>query len=391
MAVVCSILVLINSAFAQGTAFTYQGRLNDGVNPASGVYDVRFALFDNVSAGSQIGPTRTNLSLAVSNGLFIVTLDFTNGAFPGADRWLEMGVRSNGVAVFTALTPRQRITPAPYAITASNLTGVVPFGQITGTLPTAQLSGTYGSALTLNNAANSFTGNGSSLSNLNAANLSSGTLSDARLSANVALRAGGNTFSGNQIVTSGNVGIGTNAPGTSLEVNGGIRARGGPPGGFGNNNNGYAFNGNNGDTDSGMFSSADGQLEFYVNATERMRIDQFGRVGIGTNAPSADVHVSTGGDNTSPQAWINQENVSDYARLRFTLGGDVNNRWDFGARSNVFVLYSGQFDAEMLHLDSNGLQSSKPINAANGLIIETRTNNPPSPVTGQIWLRTDLP
>ncbi len=31
-----------------------------------------------------------------------------------------------------------------------------------------------------------------------------------------------------------------------------------------------------------------------------------------------------------------------------------------------------------------------PINAGGGLIIETRTSDPGSPVTGQIWLRTDL-
>jgi len=32
-----------------------------------------------------------------------------------------------------------------------------------------------------------------------------------------------------------------------------------------------------------------------------------------------------------------------------------------------------------------------PIKATGGLIIETRTSDPASPVAGQIWLRTDLP
>ena len=31
-----------------------------------------------------------------------------------------------------------------------------------------------------------------------------------------------------------------------------------------------------------------------------------------------------------------------------------------------------------------------PIKATGGLIIETRTSDPASPVTGQIWLRTDF-
>src|ERR1017187_8647306 len=38
-ALVGSLLIQINSASAQSTAFTYQGRLNDGAGPASGSYD----------------------------------------------------------------------------------------------------------------------------------------------------------------------------------------------------------------------------------------------------------------------------------------------------------------------------------------------------------------
>jgi len=95
------------------------------------------------------------------------------------------------------------------------------------------------------------------------------------------------------VVTSGgNVGIGTNNPGTSLEVNGGIRARGGPPGAFGFSNNGYAFNGI-GDTDSGMFSSDNGQIEFYNNSVEAMRIMN-GNVGIGATNPAAKLDVRGG-------------------------------------------------------------------------------------------------
>ena len=30
------------TAFAQGTGFSYQGRLNDGGSPATGIYDLRF-------------------------------------------------------------------------------------------------------------------------------------------------------------------------------------------------------------------------------------------------------------------------------------------------------------------------------------------------------------
>ena len=50
------------------------------------------------------------LNVAVSNGLFTVTLDFGANTLPGADRWLELGVRTNGSsAAFTTLSPRQQL------------------------------------------------------------------------------------------------------------------------------------------------------------------------------------------------------------------------------------------------------------------------------------------
>jgi hypothetical protein len=116
--------VIINvqplTASAQGTAFTYQGRLNDGANPANGIYDWRFAIYDTNSAGSLIAGPRTNSAINVSNGLFTTILDFGAGAFTGADRWLDIAVRTNGAGTFTSLSSRQKITPAPYAILAGN-------------------------------------------------------------------------------------------------------------------------------------------------------------------------------------------------------------------------------------------------------------------------------
>jgi hypothetical protein len=111
--------------FAQDTAFTYQGRLNDGANPANGIYDLRFAIYDSLTGGSQIGSPLTNSATGVSNGLFTVTLDFGAGVFTGPDRWLEIAVRTNGNSAFSFLAPRQTLTPAPYAITAGTANSVV--------------------------------------------------------------------------------------------------------------------------------------------------------------------------------------------------------------------------------------------------------------------------
>src|SRR3974390_1505051 len=142
---------------AQGTAFTYQGRLNDGGPQANGNYDLKFTLFDASAAGNALGTgSVTNSNLGLSNGLFTVTLDFGVGMFPGADRWLEIGVRTNGGTLFSTLAPRKKLTPTPYAITAENL--------ISG-----GLAGTYTNAVTLNNPGNVLAGNGAGLVGVNAA------------------------------------------------------------------------------------------------------------------------------------------------------------------------------------------------------------------------------
>lgn len=114
-------------SYAQGTSFTYQGRLNDGANPANGSYDLRFALFDASSFGVQQGSSLSNFATGVSNGLFTVSIDFGN-QFPGANRWLEIAVRTNGGGAFTTLTPRQILAAVPYAVTA----GAVVDGGLSG-------------------------------------------------------------------------------------------------------------------------------------------------------------------------------------------------------------------------------------------------------------------
>src|ERR1700744_3800321 len=100
------LLAVYFTGHGQGTAFTYQGRLNDGTNFASGNYDLRFAVFDTITTGTQQGPPLTNSPTPITNGLFTVTLDFGN-QFPGTARYLEIGVRTNGAGSFFTLNPRQ--------------------------------------------------------------------------------------------------------------------------------------------------------------------------------------------------------------------------------------------------------------------------------------------
>jgi hypothetical protein len=110
------------SAAPLGTAFTYQGRLADGTNAANNLYDLYFALLDVPTGGSPVGPSVNFNGVPVSNGLFTVTLDFGASPFNGDARWLQIYVRTNGglTTPYTPLSPRQALTPAPYALYAPN-------------------------------------------------------------------------------------------------------------------------------------------------------------------------------------------------------------------------------------------------------------------------------
>jgi hypothetical protein len=111
-----------------GTAFTYQGRLTDAGNPASGAYDLQFALFDSAVGGGQVGSTLTRDDVVVTSGLFTVSLDF-GSAFAGSKRWLQLSVRPGaGTGAFTPLAGRQELTPSPNASFASN----VPWAGVSG-------------------------------------------------------------------------------------------------------------------------------------------------------------------------------------------------------------------------------------------------------------------
>lgn len=185
-------LIQTVSCFGQGTAFTYQGRLNDGGNPANGTnYGMIFSLYDALTNGKGLG-TQQVASVSVSNGLFTVPLNF-GSAFGGDPRWLEIAVQKDGGA-FTTLSPRQPLLPSPYAMfagAASNVSGTVSGTQIAGAIPLANLPpGLITNGATGVNISGTFTGNGAGITNVNLLNLdSSGLFSVATNQANFATAA----------------------------------------------------------------------------------------------------------------------------------------------------------------------------------------------------------
>jgi hypothetical protein len=191
--------LLCAPAFAQTSAFTYQGILSVSNQPANGVFDFQFFLLTSPAGGSQVGPMAAVHDLPVSNGVFTAQLDFGPAAFDGSGRWLEIGVRpGDSTNFFFVLSPRQPVTPAPMALFALN--GVPgPQGPVGPQGPPGPPGTTSANGIT------------------------NGTLADERLSANVALLSahqaflGSNRFAGPVALTNlGNILAGNAAGLTNL-------------------------------------------------------------------------------------------------------------------------------------------------------------------------------
>lgn len=197
--------ISVVSAYAQTSAFSYQGRFTDAAvaQPTNGTYSMTFRLYDAVSGGSQIGSPITT-SVTVVNGVFTVQLDFGAPAFTTTgDRFLEVEVNAS------VLTPRQQITSAPFSVRAKNAEAAdslsascnlcVQNGQlaansvttskvVNGTVTTSKLADEAVSSLKIFNntilnedisPSAAIDGSkivGSTITNLNASNITTGTL-----------------------------------------------------------------------------------------------------------------------------------------------------------------------------------------------------------------------
>ena len=197
-------------AHSQGTAFTYNGRLDNNGVPVNGSYDMRFTIYD-ASAGNNViaGPLLIT-PVDVVNGLFTVRIEFGAGVFTGEARWLNAEVQPTGGGGFAALTPRQEITSSPYSIQALTAGSVVNGGVAANQLNTGGVAPTPGQILSYNGGNLFWTDPGVAAGNI------------------------WSQLNNNAYYNLGSVGIGTNSPtaGVRLEVNGTTKLNGGGSGGY---------------------------------------------------------------------------------------------------------------------------------------------------------------
>ncbi|MCP4709856.1 MAG: hypothetical protein GY869_14630, partial [Planctomycetes bacterium] len=276
-------LLMGNQVYAQslGTAFTYQGKLNVGGLPANGIYDLEFKLYDALTAGSQIDTTKLKEDVNLYDGYFTVSLDFGVLAFNGDPRWLQIAVRpGTSTERPTALTPRQQISPTPYAIRAATADSLVGGIGI----------------------------DGSGSTNF------------------VAKFTGAKTLGNSQIYDNGtNVGIGTTSPDSRLAVNGLIESETG----------GFKF-------PDGTTQTTDG-TNLWQTISSKIYYDA-GLVGVGTTNPTYPFEVVRNvTDNINPTATFRTTGTNSVSSIKlqssntnfYTLGTTQNNSFGLAYNKNI--------------------------------------------------------
>ncbi len=285
-------------AEAMGTAFTYQGRLSDANSPADDLYDFEFEVYDALDGGSQQGSTVSKDDIDIIDSYFTVELDFGGAVFTGDARWLQVAVRpgaSSDPCDFVTLSPRQEVTPTPYAIYAENA-GSDNDWAVSGDDMYSIPSGNVGIGTTTpahklevkaptNQALRLSTESTNSNVDIQAAPTGSGSM---RL--NVFGGANAITFNVNntekvRMNSNGDIGIGTASPGARLEVNGQVKITGGSPGAdkvLTSDASGLA---------TWQTPSATADSDWQVSGVDMYSLPS-GKVGIGTTSPAAKLTVN---------------------------------------------------------------------------------------------------
>ncbi|GIV07483.1 MAG: hypothetical protein KatS3mg017_0685 [Fimbriimonadales bacterium] len=351
--------------------FTYQGMLKQNGQPVNATLSMTFKLYDALTGGNQVGSSITQ-NVAVQNGLFTVQLDF-GSVWTGQDRYLEIAVGS------TVLSPRVRITPAPYASYAAS----AGFAQLPWQTVGSNIFYTSGNVGIGTSSPSVRLSLGGDNANTKLAVWDGGASGVMGFGVGpnqfrIHLPNASNRFSfldapnGNEIMTilgNGNVGIGTNSPSVRLHVNGNIR--------LADDRSIFGLDSLVGFNDLKLYGDSTGGPDVYIAPS--------GNVGIGTSSPSVRLHVNgtaffTQGNTTFqvlPGQLFGQtasnaatleipgngslgiwDNLSVTGNLhvggsRFTLGGGTDPDWR-RVEAGVDSAYSGLYVGYFKLLGANG-------------------------------------
>jgi hypothetical protein len=136
------------------------------------------------------------------------------------------------------------------------------------------------------------------------------------------------------------------------------------------------------DADAGklLYDHSNNSLQFYVNASERVRIDSSGNVGIGTASPSSDLDVfNTGFVNLKVRS-----SGTNTAALNLT---NSTRNYSINSSGGAFTIFDATASSERLRLDSSGrLLIGTSTSPTGG---DAQAQAAPLLVQGRIGLDTD--
>lgn len=145
------VLALTSSvSLAQSTAFTYQGRLTANGSAQTGLYDMRFTLYSDLTSGLPVAPTVCVNNVQVTDGVFSTTVDFGKAFVTNGTRAIELAVRPDtgldcsNTGGFTSLAPRQVVAPVPIATWAHVASALAPADGSGGNAVTVDSTGRVG-------------------------------------------------------------------------------------------------------------------------------------------------------------------------------------------------------------------------------------------------------
>jgi hypothetical protein len=332
---VCSLCIPAHSVCAQGTAFIYQGRLTESGTSANGSYDFQCQLYNRATVGepgdSLVSSTVTSLAVPVTNGLFVLNLDFGAAPFTGEDRWLLIRLRTNNALNYINIFPRQRVAPTPYSIRSGTAAALAAGSNQTFT-GTINFNPASGSPFTV--------GNSLKVPNLNA------DLLDGLDSSAFVLKAG-DTMTGKLTVTGpGGTAIFSDV---GFLLGNDIAVAGGANSAFGIGVSASS----SGDAGYGVFSTASGNNGVGVYADASTGANARGLYGRSTSGLAGyfdgAVQVLYASPFNKPQLQVSDPSDSGFTRLRMQTG--TRPFWDIAVGTTGGVL---QTNSLRFFSDGNG-------------------------------------